>query len=243
MKNKIMMTSKNLQLQTNKPQQNTTREFTQAQQLSQPQDENIYSEQDDDFEKFITLNLNQSKFVPQNNKRSNVRSYETPKQDKTVNKQFGSTFQFESFVVVQPTQLRKQNNKRLWDLMSQYLRIQLDNIPKQYVQINNIMVGDYDDSKVSKIIGELYDIEIYGDCAKATLKDSNGECKISIPADIFQEDEFKQRNNIQPKVTSVLEEIPRMDGIVIYAENVTVAKLGDDRFLILGKNNLKLVSY
>ena len=34
-----------------------------------------------------------------------------------------------------------------------------------------------------------------------------------------------------------------MDGIVIYAENVTVAKLGDDRFLILGKNNLKLVSY
>ena len=32
------------------------------------------------------------------------------------------------------------------------------------------MVGDYDDSKVSKIIGELYDIEIYGDCAKATLK-------------------------------------------------------------------------
>ena len=44
-------------------------------------------------------------------------------------------------------------------------------------------------------------------------------------------------------MTNVLEEIPRMDGIVIYAENVTVAKLGDDRFLILGKNNLKLVSY
>ena len=55
------------------------------------------------------------------------------------------------------------------------------------------MIGDYDDSKVEKVIGELYDIEIYGDCAKATLKviiffyikDSNGECKISIPADIF----------------------------------------------------------
>ena len=55
------------------------------------------------------------------------------------------------------------------------------------------MVGLFDDSKVEKLLGELHDIELYGDCAKASIKviiffmseDSNGECKISIPADIF----------------------------------------------------------
>ena len=32
------------------------------------------------------------------------------------------------------------------------------------------MVGLFDDSKVEKLIGELHDIELYGDCAKASIK-------------------------------------------------------------------------